>query len=119
MQPNKFHFDALGNLVVGWLKTTPASSRESQRAKSVDPISTVEPVSSLSVLPRDDRSHKEECKSRASRSVASDGSTGSEADGQTDKAKPADRDCCILSAWLKPFDCRAPVRSAASLPSLR
>ena len=119
MHPNKFHFDAQGNLVVGWLKTTPVSARESQRAKSVDPISTVEPVSSLNVFPRADSSHKEECKSRASRSVASDGSTVSQADGQTEEAKPADIDCSIMSAWLKPFDCRAPVRSAASLPSLR
>ena len=119
IHPTQFNFDAQGNLVVGWLKTTPVSARESQRLIAVEPIRTVEPISSLCVLPRADRSHKEECKSRASRSVASDGSTVSQADGQTEEAKPADRDCCIMSAWLKPFDCRAPVRSAASLPSLR
>ena len=105
MHPSKFHFDALGNRIVGD-QTTPALSARESRNLTADPSSIVEPDYSVSVLHRADSSHEEECESSTSRMVGSDRAAGihSRADGQTDGADSTESIATTTLAWLKPFE---------------
>ena len=63
MHPREFVFDAQGNRVVGI--TTPAVGM--RECKNVSSLEQLNPSTPQSVLPRADRSHKEECRVTASR----------------------------------------------------
>ena len=102
MHPRNFDFDAQGNRVVG--TTTPVVEARECKNVIVALAKTVEPVYSVGVLPRADRSHKEECRVIASRTGrdkrATDLDRSAYETSQGLKASQTDRDACAFSAGL-------------------